>query len=143
MSQRNRDIQLLMSLLNAGAAVKANIIMSFDIPAIATEDKPEKKKKKKSLAPVAAPSLPLRKKRPKKYARQLSHNQVWDIRDYIKIGKSNRWIQKKLGLKNTSTVNRIRHNQSYTRVGDRPHSSTTNADKPTTVHAGHGVVTND
>jgi len=58
------------------------------------------------------------------YASQLSKEQVWDIRDYIKLGLGDAEIRDKMGNKfKASAVWRIRRRQAYNNIPSRPHES--------------------
>ena len=87
--------------------------------------------------PVADSPQPKARGKRGPYNPALSKEQVWDIRDYIKLGKKDSEIPGLMGDKfKTSTVWRIRSGLSYKTVGDRPHSST---QARSTVHVGHNV----
>lgn len=77
----------------------------------------------------------------KKHRPHLSSEQVWDIRDFIKMGKGDAEIRDLMGNEfKASTIWRIRNNLAYKKVGSRPHPSTTNAKPRATAHAGHGIT---
>ena len=126
---KNQRDQLL-DILASGVEFKGEItvVFVFDTTKEPTTGELE------VTSPTPAPK-PKPKPKPKKQAHkpQLKNEQVWDIRDYIKQGYGDAKIRDLMG--NTfkaSTVWRIRHNKAYVRIGNRPH--------PTTVHAGHGVI---
>jgi hypothetical protein len=77
-------------------------------------------------------------KRKSTYNRQLSHEQIWEIRDMIKNKQGDSDIARALDIK-ASAVWRIRHAKAYKNVPARPHPSV-QPHKTVTAHAGHGVV---
>ena len=81
----------------------------------------------------------VKKPRGKTYGKQLTDEQVWDIRDHIKMKRKDAAIVKRMGgICKDSAIWRIRKGLAYSSVGERPHSSTQK--NPTTVRAGHGVI---
>lgn len=127
---KNQRDQLL-DILASGVEFKGEITVVFVFDT--TQESCGGKESTPTLE-VASPK-PKPKPKPKKraYRPQLKDEQVWDIRDYIKLGYGDAKIRDLMG--NTfkaSAVSRIRRNQAYARLGNRPH--------PTTVRAGHGVI---
>ena len=100
---------------------------------------------KAALAQAVRKPFNVHAKRPirigKKHRPHLSSEQVWDIRDHIKMGKGDAEIRDLMGNEfKASTIWRIRNNLAYKKVGSRPHPSTTNAKPRATAHAGHGIT---
>ena len=120
--------ELLLEILASGVAFKGEmtLTLTFDIKEAAAVPA----KVEKPLVKVA--KLDVAKTEPRKRARGLSNEQVWDIRDLAKTGLMDSVIAEKLEI-NVSAVWRVRTNKAYTNVGSRPHDSVT-------VRAGHGVI---
>ena len=85
------------------------------------------------LAADETPFLNLRPKRPAKGS--LNKNEVWQLRRYIKSGRRNKWIMERMGL-SSAAVSQCKTGRTYKKVPPEPKLK----DKPTTVHAGEGVI---
>ncbi|RLC02966.1 MAG: hypothetical protein DRH90_12480 [Deltaproteobacteria bacterium] len=84
------------------------------------------------LALDESPFLNLRPKRPVKGG--LNVNEVWQLRRYIKSGRRNCWIQKRMGL-SSAAVSQMKNGRTYQKVPPE-----LKLNKETTVHAGEGVI---
>ena len=77
------------------------------------------------------PRLTVRSQRTKNCS--LTTAEVWQVRRYLKSGRRNTWIEKKMGM-SSAAVSQIKSGKSYKKVPKEPRP------KPTTVHAGEGVI---
>ena len=73
---------------------------------------------------------------PRVHKAQLTNEQVWAIRRFVKMNRLNSWISMHLSIP-IQTINKVRNNQTYTGVPSEP------TRKPVTVKAGKGEVSND
>jgi hypothetical protein len=87
------------------------------------------------LANDEKPRLNIRSIRPS-YSSLTTH-EVWQVRRYIKSGRKNNWIEKRLGMTDAASST-MRTGKSYLKVPPEPKMRPV---KPTTVHAGEGVIT--
>jgi hypothetical protein len=88
------------------------------------------------LAKDEDPRLNLRSKRPRHGS--LNTNEVWQLRRYFKSGRKNAWIQERMGL-SSAAVSQFKTGKTYKKVPPEP-KMVKEAVKPTTVHAGEGVI---
>lgn len=85
------------------------------------------------LAADEDPFLNLRPKRPR--SGSLNKNEVWQLRRYIKSGRRNIWIEKRMGL-SSAAVSQCKTGSTYLKVPPEPKVKK----KTTTVHVGEGVI---
>lgn len=92
--------------------------------------------KQPPLTQLAADETPFLNLRPKRPARgSLNKNEVWQLRRYIKSGRRNNWIMERMGL-SSAAVSQCKTGKTYSKVPPEPVLK----NKPTTVHAGEGVI---
>ena len=71
--------------------------------------------------------------KPRKYRQRMTDEEVWQIRRFIKAGRSNVWIAKQTGLK-ASALGKIRRGETYADIAAEPKGS------PICLHVGWGVT---